>query len=133
MASPAAASASEWRLTVPAGTPYDRQVLQQCIRSTVARWGAAAVAVGGQRLLAAGGEADDRCAGCGRPAGAVQCRIDGRTTCLRCALERAGAEPCEQATVARGQVDEMTRGAQRKPQRAQRRNGAADRTSSSAN
>ena len=132
MTSPAAASASEWRLTVPAGTPYDRQVLQQCIRSTVARWGAAAVAVGSRRLLAAGGEADMRCAGCGRPTGAVQCQIDGRTTCLRCALEGAGAEPGEQATVARGRVDAVARGAQRKPQRAQRRNATVGRTSSSA-
>jgi hypothetical protein len=126
--SPGAAAASAGRLSVPAGTPYDRQVLLQCIRSTVARWGAAAVALGGHRLVAAGGTPHVLCARCGRPAGAVQCRIDIRVLCLRCALADAAVTPGDQATVARGPLDS----AQRKPQRAQRRNAPAGRTSSSA-
>lgn len=86
--------AIDWLLTLPAGTPYDRQVLAQTIRATITRWGSVRVAVGGALLLvddAVAGAAEP-CGRCGRPTDRLRCRLDGRTTCLRCALDPVAAD-----------------------------------------
>jgi hypothetical protein len=78
---------TDWRLTLPARTPYDRELLLQCIRSTVTRWGSVRVAVGGSLLLVdRTADADAPCPRCGGAPGRLHCRLDGTPTCLRCAL-----------------------------------------------
>ncbi len=127
-----AGAATVWQLTLPARTPYDRELLVQTIRHTVTRWGTARVAIGRCRLLFVGCPAIDgeRCPLCGRCPGLMHCRVAGRDTCVGCALETAAPEPCTNATIG---VDADPPPTQRKPQQPRRRNAPADRKASSAN
>ena len=95
--------ASDWRLTLPARTPYDRQLLVQCIRRTVTRWGTARVAIGHFLLLIVDGVASDEpCPQCGRPPGPMHCRLGGRNICLGCALDAAAPARGATATIGVG-------------------------------
>ena len=95
--------ASDWRLTLPARTPYDRQLLVQCIRRTVTRWGSVRVAIGRCLLLVRGDEdAELSCALCGRRPGPLSCRFAGRDACVGCALEAAAPERGSDATLGVG-------------------------------
>lgn len=94
----------DFRLTLPARTPYDRQLLVQHIRRTVTRRGAARVALGRFLLLVVGTPAcaDEPCPLCGRRPGAMRCRLDGRDTCVPCALDLATPERGAAATIGVG-------------------------------
>ena len=95
--------ASDWRLTLPARTPYDRPLLVQCLRRTVTRWGTVHVAIGRSLLLVVGGIASDQpCPLCGRPPGPMRCRLGGRDTCLGCALDAAAPARGAAATIGVG-------------------------------
>ena len=132
-------AAAGWQLTLPARTPYDRQLLVQTIRHTVTRWGVARVAIGRCRILVVGcpAVAGERCPLCGRCPGTMHCRIAGRETCVGCALDTAPLEQFLQATIGVNAVAPGPRAgstsAQRKPQQARRRNASVDRKASSAN
>jgi len=139
-AAPKADAAAGWQLTLPARTPYDRQLLMQTIRHTVTRWGAARVAIGRCRILVVGcpAVAGQRCPLCGRCPGTMHCRIAGRETCVGCALDTAPLERCPQATIGVNAVAPAgphagSTSAQRKPQQARRRNASVDPKVSSAN
>jgi hypothetical protein len=94
---------SDWRLTLPARTPYDRQLLVQCIRRTVTRWGTVRVAIGRCLLVVGGGAAtNEPCPLCGCRPGPLRCRLAGRETCVGCALDTAAAERGAEATIGVG-------------------------------
>lgn len=106
---PGEARADDWRLTVPVRTPYDRELLAQSIRSTVARRGRVRVVVGRSLLLVdALPLALPLCPRCGRAPGRVQCRLDGTATCLTCGLAAIAA--ATEADVGRLAVAASTRG-----------------------
>ena len=98
----AGANAGRVRLTVPADTPYERQLLAQCIRNTVARWGMARVAVGRSEVLVIGVPAGSglRCAACKRGLAGLCCRGIGPHRCLACALASALPDGSAAATIA---------------------------------
>lgn len=108
---------SDWRLTLPARTPYDRQLLVQCIRRTVTRWGTARVAIGHCLLLIVGGSVSGApCPQCGRPRGPIHCRLGGRDTCLGCALDAAAPARGAVATIGVGAMAPAAPHAERLPQ-----------------
>lgn len=89
-AAPAAGTAGRGgRLTLPVDTPYERQLLRQCVRTAVARWGAARIVVGRREMLVVGASAAARCRACGGAAGGLECRGAGIPRCLLCALAAA--------------------------------------------
>lgn len=85
--SPVDARSSDWRLTIPAGTPYDREVLAQSIRGALARWGSVRLIVGRSVLLIDPTPAGrPPCVRCGRAMGRARCRLQGTETCLPCGV-----------------------------------------------
>lgn len=101
-AAAAGAGVGGGRLTIPADTPYERQLLAQCIRNTVARWGMARIAVGRREVLAIGVPTGSglRCNGCGRDLAGLCCRGTGPHRCLACALASALPDGSATATIA---------------------------------
>jgi hypothetical protein len=96
------------RLTLPAGTPYERQLLQQSIRRAVARWGVACVSTGRRAALLVddSGAGRARCAHCAGNTGPLRCRGPAAGLCLGCALLVALPEGCIAATVARAVTEQ---------------------------
>lgn len=120
MSAPAAAAeptAGRALLTLPAATPYERQVLVQSIQRAVARWGAASVAVGQREVLVVSTRAgrETLCALCRRDIGPVRCRAEGPHRCLGCALEATLPDGCAAATIAANAIAPVGAHAERPP------------------
>jgi hypothetical protein len=79
------------RLVLPAGSPYERELLAESVRRVARRHGAVHVRLGRRNWVLIWDRAALRCpcAGCGVVQAGLCSRVDAREWCAHCALDAA--------------------------------------------